>query len=231
MLSSNLSDYELHHTLCSVASQLMPLLPTSQPPKLLLRRARNEPLQAIKHLLRILRIHNRSLGLSNQLLDAQQAIAIQVLAQPLIDLMQHPGTKLRIAALAGENLIDKARGLELVRGDAAAHEQGLVGLGIAEAQDQGARGAAFGDEADGAEGGEQKGRGRGVDEVGVGDEGGGEADDGAVEADDEDFGVRVKGLRDVEVEGDKGAQPELADVGGGVGVGARDGDVGATGME
>lgn len=40
-----------------------------------------------------------------------------------------------------------------------------------------------------------------VDEVCVGDEGGGQADHGAVEAYDEDFGVGVEGLGYVEVEG------------------------------
>lgn len=40
---------------------------------------------------------------------------------------------------------------------------------------------------------------RAVDEVGVGDQGGGEAHDGAVKTHDEDLGVGVEGLGDVEV--------------------------------
>lgn len=40
---------------------------------------------------------------------------------------------------------------------------------------------------------------RAVYEVGVGDQGGGEAHDGAVETHDEDFGVGVEGLGDVKI--------------------------------
>jgi hypothetical protein len=54
---------------------------------------------------------------------------------------------------------------------------------------------------------------RRVDEVGEGDERGGEADHGPVERRDQDLGVRVEGLGDVEVEGDEGLEPEF--VGGG----------------
>lgn len=70
-------------------------------------------------------------------------------------------------------------------------------------------------------------RGR-VDEVGEGDQRGGEADGGAVERGDEDFRVRVEGVRDFEVVGREGAEPVLAGVGGGGG-GAREGYVGAAG--
>ena len=57
----------------------------------------------------------------------------------------------------------------------------------------------------------------GVDEVCEGDEGGGEPDYGAVEADDEDLGVGEEGVGYVEVVGYEGAEPEGVDVGGGVG--------------
>ena len=65
-----------------------------------------------------------------------------------------------------------------------------------------------------------------VDEVGEGDEGGGEADGGAVESRDEDLRVRVEGVCDVEVVGDEGAEPVFAEVGA-FGEGAGDADVGA----
>lgn len=75
--------------------------------------------------------------------------------------------------------------------------------------------------------------GRGVDEVCVGDERGGEAYGRAVEGCDEDLGVRVEGVRGVEVVGDEGFEPVLArGDGGGRGGGgdfAGDGDVGAAG--
>jgi hypothetical protein len=59
----------------------------------------------------------------------------------------------------------------------------------------------------------------------VGDERGGEAYDGAVEADDEDLWVGGEGLGDVEIEGDKGLEPLLAGFVGVLWGGAADGDV------
>lgn len=53
----------------------------------------------------------------------------------------------------------------------------------------------------------------GVDEVAEGDEGGGEADGGAVKGSDEDFGVRVEGVCDEEVVGDEGLEHFAADIG------------------
>lgn len=66
---------------------------------------------------------------------------------------------------------------------------------------------------------------RAVDEVCVGDYGGGEAHDGAVEPDDEDLGMGGKGFCDVEVEGDKGLEELLAGFAGVGGIWPADGDV------
>lgn len=66
---------------------------------------------------------------------------------------------------------------------------------------------------------------RAVDEVGPPDERGGQAYHGAVEPDDQDLGVVGEYMRDVEVEGDKGLEPELVGFGGGGGCFAGDGDV------
>lgn len=71
--------------------------------------------------------------------------------------------------------------------------------------------------------------GRAVDEVGVGDDCGGEAHDGAVEAHDEDFGVRGEGFCDVEVEGDEGLEELLAGFVGVGGIWSAYGDVCAAG--
>lgn len=49
-----------------------------------------------------------------------------------------------------------------------------------------------------------------VDEVREGDEGGGEADGGAVECHDEDLGVGVEGAGDVDVVGDEAAEDVAA---------------------
>lgn len=49
--------------------------------------------------------------------------------------------------------------------------------------------------------------GRGVDEVGEGNEGSGQADDRPIEADDEDLGVGGEGVGDVEIEGCEGLEP------------------------
>lgn len=68
-----------------------------------------------------------------------------------------------------------------------------------------------------------------VDEIRVRDERGGEADDGAVEGCDEDFGVRVEGVCDFEVVAGYVAEGFAVDVGVVVGGRAADGDVGAGG--
>lgn len=59
---------------------------------------------------------------------------------------------------------------------------------------------------------------------------GGEADDGSIEADDEDLGMGVEGLGNVQVEGDKRPQPKLPDIGLAGGGLFGYGDVGATVM-
>lgn len=69
---------------------------------------------------------------------------------------------------------------------------------------------------------------RAVDEIGMRDQGGREADDGAVERRDEDFRVGVEGVGHLEIVGDEVAQVLAADVGV-FGEGAADGDVGAGG--
>lgn len=66
---------------------------------------------------------------------------------------------------------------------------------------------------------------RAVDEVCVGDDCGGEADDGAVEADDEDLGVGGEGFCDVEVEGYECLEPLFASFVGFAGACSADGDI------
>lgn len=50
---------------------------------------------------------------------------------------------------------------------------------------------------------------RAVDEVCEAGDGGGEADDGAVEPEDDDLGVCGEGVRDVKVEGDEALEVQL----------------------
>lgn len=52
-----------------------------------------------------------------------------------------------------------------------------------------------------------------VDEVGEGDQSRGETDGRAVEGCDEDFGVRIECICDVEIVGDEGAEPFAAGIG------------------
>lgn len=206
----------------------MSLLAAGELAKLFLGDALDEAVDAGKDLFYVLRVDEVHLRAADELLDPQHALAVEMVAHPLVDLVQDAGPKGSIVALLkGENLVEEAAGLELAGGEALAHDEGLVCPGGAEAVDHCARGAALRDEAEGGKGGEQEGMGHGVDEVGKADEGGGEADDGAVEADDEDLGVRGEGVSDVEVEGGKGGEPEAVRVSGGVGSGAGDADVGA----
>lgn len=57
----------------------------------------------------------------------------------------------------------------------------------------------------------------GINKIREGDEGGGEADGRAVEGGDEDFGVRVEGVCDVEVVGYEAAEDLFAHGLGGLG--------------
>lgn len=209
----------------------MPLLTASNLAKLLLRNALHEAIKPSKNLAHILRIHDLQLGPPDEPLDARQAVTDEVLAEPLIDLAQHQLTEPGILALGGvEDGVDEAAALELGGGDALAHDEGLVAPGGAEPLDEGAGGAALGDEAQGGEGCEEECVGRAVDEIGEGGDGGGEADDGPVEADDEDLGVRAEGVADVQVEGGEVLEPVAVEVGvGRVRGGAGDGYVGAAG--
>lgn len=131
-------------------------------------------------------------------------------AQPLLHLLQRqlqePLGVLGSARGRGDDLVHEPGRHELFARDALAHDEGLVGLGDAEAFDEGAGGAAFGDEAEGGEGREKEGVRGGVDEVRVGDQRGGEADGGAVQGDDEDLRVGVEGPGQVDVVGDEGAE-------------------------
>lgn len=68
-----------------------------------------------------------------------------------------------------------------------------------------------------------------VNEIGMRDQRGGEAYDGAVERRDEDFRMGVEGVCDLQVVGDKIPQRVAADVGVVGGERAADGDVGAGG--
>lgn len=211
-------------------SQLVPLLPRGNLLKLPLRYALDEPVQPGKDLGNILLVENLALRRPDQRLDAEQRPAVEVLAQPLVDLGQdlaHEGGV--VALVAGEDLVDVAGGDELVGGDALAHDQGLVRPADAEALHEGARGAALGHEPERREGRQQEGvRGR-VDEVGEGRQRRREPDRRPVERRDQDLGVAVEGPRQVQVAGDEGVQPVLVRVRGGRL--APYGDVGAAGVE
>lgn len=192
----------------------MSLLARGKLQKLALRHAAHKPPKPGKDLPRVLALEHIDLGPADQLLDADQAVAHEVVAQLVVNLGQdkllEPDVVVLGALELGKDLVDEAGLQQLVGGDAAAHEQGLVGLANAEALHQGARRAALCDQAKGRKRRQQKGRRRGVDEVGKGNERGRQADDGPVEPHDQDLGVRIEGLSDVEVEGHKALQPLAA---------------------
>lgn len=137
--------------------------------------------------------------------------------QPLLNLPHHRRLKPLIPLHPIKNFVHKPSPHQLLHPNPPTHNQRLVRQPHAQPLHQRAAGAALGDEAEGGERGEEEGGRARVDEVGVGDEGGREADGGAVEGGDEDFGVGVEGLGYVEVVGEEGAEPVLAGVfGGGV---------------
>lgn len=208
----------------------MSFLPGGNLPELLLRDTGRESIETCKDLLHVLHIHHVELRSPDQLLDADEGTADEMFSQSLVDLLEHQLAEPAILALASlENLVDISTALELRCRDPLAHDEGLVALRNAQSLDQRPACAALGHETQRAEGREQEGRGRAVDEVGEGGDGRAQSDDGSVEADDKDLGVCAEGVADVEVEGDEALQPVLME-GAGVrirrGSCTRDGDIG-----
>lgn len=201
----------LHTTLQSTStSQLVLLLATRNLPKLLLRHALEKPRQPAKHLLHALPIQRIHIGLPDQRLDLDQTLAIQMIPQPLIDLLEHRLEELgTILAPDVEDAVHEPRRHQVLDRNPLRHDQRLVGLADAEALDKRKRGVALGHEAQRAERREDEGVRRGVDEVGEGDEGRAEADRRAVERRHQDLRVRVEGVRDVQVVGHEVLQPHL----------------------
>lgn len=212
--------------------QLVPLLAAGNLPKLLLGDSLHQPVNTGKDLLDVVEVKLLDLGPAQQLLDADEAVANQVLAEAVVDLLEDPLLEPDVGAGAGadvKDLVEVAALQEGVGGDLFAHEKSLVGLGGAETLGEGAGGGALGDESERGEGGEEEGVGGAVDEVGDGDDGGGEADGGAVEGGDEDLGVGVEGAGEVEVVDEEGVEEVtvLGGGGGGIRAGEGGGDVGA----
>jgi hypothetical protein len=207
--------------------KLMPFLTTSQLPEFLLRHALRKSLQPSKHLGHILRVQHISLRLPNQRFNLDQAVHIEMIPKAIIHLPQHLGHEPPLLILTSiDDLVDESNLQHLLRRNPLAHDQRFVGLADPKPLDEATAGAAFGDEAEGCEGCEEEGVRGCVDEVAEGDEGGGETDGGTVEGGDEDFGVGVEGVCDVEVVRYEGLECFAADVGGGW-EGFGDGDVGA----
>lgn len=132
----------------------MSLLTAGKLAELLLRNTRREALKPIKDLTHIAQIYGILFRPFDKLLNTNQAVGVEMVAEALIHLMQHPLIELDVLALGalGEDGVDEAAALKLGGWDAAAHEQGLVGLGVAHAVDECAGGTALSDEADGGEG-------------------------------------------------------------------------------
>jgi hypothetical protein len=193
----------------------MPLLPSGKLPKLLLGNAGYKPLQSAKDLRNALRIHHIPIWFPDQGLDLDQAIANQVATKAFLDLLEDQAAELFVLTLlAVENLIHKSHMKQFFGRNALAHDQRLVGLGDAHSLDERTGCEALGDEADAGERGEEEGVGDTVNEIRERDQGGGQADSGAIERRDEDLGVGVESMRDVEVVNHEGAQQVLCWVAG-----------------
>jgi len=200
----------------------MLLLAAGNLPKLLLRHALEEPLHARKHLIHALPIQLLAHGFLNQLFDLDQALAVEMLAQPLIHLPQHLREKLLTGVLPPDvkHLVHKPHLHQLLARNPLAHDQRLVRLGYAQALHEANRRIALRHQPQRRERGKQKRMRRGVNKVRERDERGAQADGGAVQGGDEDLGVRVEGVRDVQVVSDEAAEPLLAGIDG-AGVGLR----------
>lgn len=129
----------------------MLLLSRCKLPKLFLRNASIESLNRSIKLSNILLIQTLTLGTANQLFNLEQTGLVEVYAQPIVDLGQHslqePCRVLLLSGWGGDDFVHKAGRREFLDGNALAHDQGLVGLGDAQALDKSARRAAFGHQA------------------------------------------------------------------------------------
>jgi hypothetical protein len=92
---------------------------------------------------------------------------------------------------------------QLLTANPLTHNQRFIRFTNPQPSHKANRRIALSDQTERGEGREEEGVRRGVDEVAECDEGGGEADGGAVERGDEDFRVCVEGVRYVEVVGDE----------------------------
>ena len=183
--------------------KLMLLLSGSDLHKLLLRDAIQESLHTHEHFVRILLIQNLPLRSPNKALDLHHAVLVQMRAHAILNLLKYSlQESLRIVIAPAsrlDNLVHVPRRNQVLNRNPLAHNQRFVRLGNTQPLDERAARAALGHETQGRERGEQEGvRGR-VDEVSERSEGGGETDGGPVHGDDEDLGVRVEGVREVEV--------------------------------
>lgn len=178
----------------------MLLLSTSNLPKLLLRNAPHEAFQTAKDLMHALCIHHLPLRPSDQRLDLDQALLVQMHAQPLVHLREDLLQELFVVAgLRIENLVHVTYVHQFLNRKPLAHDQRLVRLGDAQPLHKSARGAALSHQAQTRKRREEERVGRRVDEVGEGGDGGREADGGAVQGGDEDLGMRIEGMGDVQV--------------------------------
>lgn len=204
----------------------MTLLSTGNLTELLLGNSSDKSLQTCKHLLNVLVVDDFALRAADELLDTCQTLTIEMLAQPLVYFVQHTLVKLLTVTLIKDGIDEAALG-QISGDDALAHNKSFVAASRTETSNQGTRGTSLCDQTERREGSEQEGVRRGVDEVGVCNEGGAQADNGAVEADDEDLGVFAESIGYVEIEGDKRLQPQLVGIFRVFGLGSRDGNVGS----
>lgn len=110
----------------------MPLLPSRQLRKLLLRNPLPKPLQPRKHLPHIRPIHKISIRSSNQILNHQHTILIQLPPQPIINLSenlrQKPITIILPPTRSLKHPIHKSRLHKFLTTDFFTHNQRLICL-------------------------------------------------------------------------------------------------------
>lgn len=193
--------------------QLVLLRTTRDLRELRLRDSRQEPLQTPKDLSHSLRVHDLALRLADKSLDLGQGIADQVVAELVINLLEHKAQELLLLIRLGvEDLVDEAALNEFLRSDALRHDESLVGFGDAHSLHEAPACTTFGNETQAGEWSEDECVRGGVDEVGEADQSRRETDGRTVKSGDEDLGVGVEGLSDVQVVCHEGLEPLLVGV-------------------
>lgn len=148
---------------------------------------------------------------TDELLDDQNCFLIKTI-HGLLNLVVNKFVEFfrRFKFILGIKFIQKARGLEILRGDGLGHEKGFAGLGHAQALQKSVACSTLGGKTNIGKGCQEVGVVSTKDQVGSSHERGTEADNGAVKRNYKNLGVIEKSLSKNQVAGTEAVGPQRA---------------------